>query len=315
MTEGRSRPLIKIVGFTLLFAAIFIVGMGLRTRDMHPYLAINTVTFFYERANYLHEHGAYRKTDDLTSAGRVVEEDYPPLLAYAAVASYRVASSFYRFDFATAIAYFPVLCYLLIFLVGSYMTARLFTLETGALFAALFSILPASVRLTSVGYYPSECLGVFFFFACFYYLILSADKTQYLWFAILSATLLALTWQLFIAFFLIILVLIPVECRSLRRLAELAILLTAPLVLAHIISRYLIGIEYSPFAVIRETVGAFYLAGQEAYKIALGRSDLRPMKLNMFLGNYGWLCLILIPFGFLQASRRLGEARYRTVFI
>src|SRR3989338_9024824 len=123
MTEGRSRPLIKIVGFTLLFAAIFIVGMGLRTRNTHPYLAINTVTFFYERANYLHEHGhTYRKTDDLTSAGRVVEEDYPPFLAYAAVASYRVASLFYQVDFATAIAYFPVVCYIIIFLFGSYIT-------------------------------------------------------------------------------------------------------------------------------------------------------------------------------------------------
>ena len=66
---------------------------------------------------------------------------------------------------------------------------------------------------------------------------------------------------------------------------------------------------------MRETVGGLHLTGTEAYKIALDRSDLKPMKLNTFLGNYGWLCLILLPFGFLQAGRRLGEARYRTVFI
>ena len=305
---NKLKPII----FILLLAVIFMIGINLRTRYTHRYMVINTVSFFYKRALYLSEKSSYLKEDRLGLAGQIDKEDYPPFLAYFAVASYNLTKWMHRLNFSDYIARLPLLLYCLIFLSGFHLLKKLFSLETGLVFAGLCSIMPVAVRMTVTGYYTSEALGILLTLLSLYFLIESERKYYFTYWTILSSTLLVLTWQLFVLFFVIVLGRLIVNIKSLSQFKRYLLILCVPFLLSHIISIYIIKINYSPFYILREIyLGCIYSKTQD-YAIALYRAKLKPLDFQLFMRNFGYFGAIFLPFGLIECLKNIKKGQYYT---
>ncbi len=248
----RHKVSLQMVVFVLIAASILMIGLDLRVRYAHNHMTINTVSFFYKRALHLYENGTYLKEDALSLAPQIDKEDYPPFLAYFAVTSYRLTAWLHGLSFNNFISYLPLLLYCLIFFLGFYIMKKLFGLESGLMFICLYSIMLVSVKSTAVGYYTPEALGIFFTLMSLYFFIKSEEKYYFTYLTIISATLLALTYQLFVVFFVVVLARLIIKIRSAACLKRCLLILCVPLILGHIISVYLIKIDYSPFYILRE---------------------------------------------------------------
>lgn len=304
--KDNLRPLIFILALTV----IFMLGIDLRARYTHSQMSINTVSFFYKRALYLYREGSYLPKSHSDLTGYIGREDYPPFLAYFAVGSYNLTNWIHGLSFYQYIAYLPLLLYCLIFLSGIYIITKLFSPQVALIFACLYALMPVAVRMTVIGYYTPEALGVMLTLLSLYFLIESERRFYFTYWAIICSTLLILTWQLFIVFFVIVLVRLAIHFRSPSQLKRHLLILSAPFLLAHLISIYIIKIDYSPLYILKEIYLGFIYSKTEDYAIALYRAKLRPLNFRLYLDNFGYFGVIFLPFGILECLKNIKEGKY-----
>ena len=307
-----KQSILKLIILVLSVVIIFMIGINLRVKYSHRHLNINTVSFFYKRALSLYQQGSYLKEDRLSSAGQIDKEDYPPFLAYVTAAGYSLTQWMHRLTFVDFVAYTPLLIYCLLFFCGFYIMDKLFSLESAVAFAVLCSIMPVAVTATRIGYYTTEALGIFLTLLSLYWLIKSERKYYFTYLTILSATLLVLTWQLFIVFFVIVLGCLVINIRSIADMRRYLLIICLPLILGHIVSIHIIKIDYSPFYILREMYLGIIYSKSEDYAIALYRGKLKPLRFRVFLTNFGYFGAIFLPFGLIECLENIKKGQYYT---
>ena len=242
--------------------------LGLYLRVIIPYdtLTANTVAFYYSRAEYLENKGSYIKYDDKTFADYNYKENYPPFPAYIAVPIYKIIKPF-GMDFQKFIAYFPVLIYLLTFFVGFLVMKKLYSQEAGLIFSIILSITPVAIRSTTKTYYTEEALGILLIIASMFYISKLKKFDINFFLSIIFLTALSLTWQVFllVQFMLGILFIISIKNKKLSMMYGLLALL--PFVVGHILSVYIIGLDYSPIYIVNESLITLRDSNKELFKI------------------------------------------------
>ena len=294
-----------------MLLVLIATGINLRTEAAHKYMTINTATFFFERASYLEKNGRYPTVDETSFAPLTRAEDYPPGLAYAAVTAYRVTKPFHKYNFYEFAAIFPVGMYIVILLAGYWCITKMYSRPAGLIFAALFTILPAAVKLTSALYFTSESVGIFLFLISTFFVIkIEEQPLLYTALSIISVTFFVLTYQLFIPF-LIVIAIVTVT-RSERKNLALAYIsvLILPLIIGHLISREVVGIDYSPFNVFRELFIGISESKTEHYKMAMGRTKLKPLDLAGYERNFSWIIIPLLFAGLIACIRKIKTTAY-----
>lgn len=305
----------KFLAIKLIVLFIFlIIGIYLRIRIPHETLTANTVAFYFSRAEYFENTGEYLKEDTTTFAGQPYKENYPPFPAYFAVPLYKLAKIFGA-DFNSYISYFPVLIYLMIFAVGFFIVKDLFSFDAAVIFSILLSITPVAIRATQKNYYTEEALGILFIICSIYYVCKSKRFDFNFFMAAIFLTLLSLTWQVFLLLFFAvgILALINIKNKGLLRIYSLLILL--PFLIGHLTSVYLMGIDYSPIYMIKESYITIKEGHKDYFRIAFNRNDLETPGTKNIGSEFGSLPSLLIIIGFITLTFKLKENRSRFLLI
>jgi len=313
----KNQPTIKTIIFVLLVSSCFILGLQLRTRYVHKHMTLNTVSYFYRRARHLFEYGTYLKEDNLVLAGLIEKENYPPFPAYFTVTLYYLSRWAHGMDFKDFTAIVPVIMYVFTFAFGMWMIRKLYSGVCQLLFAAFLSFSLIGNRLLMIGYYTSECFGVFFMLTSLYFLIRWEETEKFLYrlAAILSLTLLILSWQLFVVFYFIVFILFVIRLRSPKHLRNYVFILCIPYLLSHFLSIFVIKINYSPVYIFKEMVIGITSSKTPEYAVAFYRNKLFPLTLRTYLMNYGWVGLVLPVFGVIACLRKIREPRYHIPLI
>ncbi len=301
----------KVIALKFLIVLIFLfVGLYLRTQVPHNTMTANTVAFYFSRAEYLEQTGAYLKEDNTTFAGYSYRENYPPFPAYLSVPTYKVVKIF-GVNFNDYISYFPVLLYLVIFFAGFFAVKTLFNLDSAMFFSILFAITPVAIRVTNKNYYTEEALGILFMICSVYFVC----KTKKFDFNFAMATfflaLLALTWQVFLLVFFAIGLLAFFSFRNKRIMLAHYCLIILPLILGHIASVYIIGIDYSPISMIEESLITLQEGHEEYFKVAFNRRDLETPGYQNIKNEFGVFTSIMVLAGFAALSFNFKEQKNR----
>jgi len=302
----------------LILLGILASGIYIHVRSPQPYLISNTASFFYNRARLLNQDGYFPKTDEWNFAPEVWVQNYPFLTEYVAVYFYKLASVFSNTDFFDFMMRFPFFMYILIIIVGFVLLRDIYDDRVALLFGLFFTISYAGLWVTRIGYFTEESLGVFLIITTVYFLIKASSRhIIYKIFAVISLTLLYLTWQPPIIYFSIgILVILLTSLRNPSKVFWYLIFIFLPLILGHFISRYLIGIHYSPIDIFKETYISITQGSQEYFKIAFSRSRLSPVDLAGFIKRFCYYPgLLFLSIGSVFTLNRFKDIKYKIPFI
>lgn len=303
----KTKPI-----YYLLLLLILVIGIYIRTDDISDVMTYNTVTFFYSRARDLHTDNQYPLEDKLNYAPETFKEDYPPLPAYFSVMLYRISDLFLDISFYNFIMFFPVLMYIILFISGLFIVNNLYNKATGFFFAALLTITPATALLTKKGYYTEEALGVLLILLFFFFLIKSEKKNKYIYLAITALTLLSLTWQTFIFIQLGLLVYLLIRRKKIKKYLLILIL---PLLLGHVISVNMIGLDYSPIYVLKETYIGYKYDSTEDFSIAFHRGKLKSMDIQRYIKEFSYACTIFLIIGLFACLKNIRKPEYNILLI
>ncbi|MBI2637918.1 MAG: glycosyltransferase family 39 protein, partial [Candidatus Sungbacteria bacterium] len=303
----KNTPFGNFAFFALLFV-VFLLGANARESGANMRVEYNTVaSYYFDKSSRLFADGELPAVDKWDFAPLQHEENAPPLLAYLTVWSYKVFSIFSGNSFEEFVYGFPVLIYGLWLLALAFIFSDLFNRWIAFAGALLFSFMSVSIELTRRGLYFEETVGNLFLFLSIYFIykIFSEPRTARSWSAgaILAITALALSWQQFPVFYgvaVIAFLLIPDRSDQKRLFVRWSLVLVVPLFLGHAIARYLVGTDYSPFAMIRELMLGFQMYGDPDLTLAMRRGDWADLTWRGFYRYFGWLGLVLIAAGFLS---------------
>lgn len=299
------------VSVLLLF---LLLGLYLRIRIPYDTLTANTVAFYYSRAEYLENKGSYIKYDDKTFADYKYKENYPPFPAYITVPIYKIVKPF-GIDFKRFIAYFPVLIYLVTFFAGFLVMKNLYSQEAGLIFSIILSVTPVAIRSTTKTYYTEEALGMLLIILSLYYIIKSKKFDYNFFLAAIFLTMLSLTWQVFLLVQSMVGILFILSIRNKKLSMMYGALALAPFVIGHILSVYIIGLDYSPIHIVNESLITLRDSDKELFKIAFSRLDLgTPGALHIF-NEFGYLISFLILIGFLHLLFNFKEQKNKALLI
>ncbi|MCG2718344.1 MAG: hypothetical protein L6408_05860 [Nanoarchaeota archaeon] len=301
----------KITYYLLLILILF-AGIYIRTDDSFNVMTGNTITFFYARARDLHITNQYPVEDKLNYAPEVFKEDYPPLPAYFTVSLYRISNLFLNTSFYDFILFFPIFMYVILFILGFFIIGNLYNKTAGFFFSALLTIMPAANLLTRKGYYTEEALGVFLILLFFFFFIKSEKKRKYIYPAIIALTLLTLTWQIFILIQLGVLIYFIIYKKGISRYLLILIL---PLLIGHIISVNIIGIDYSPVYMFKETYMGYKYESTEDFQIAFHRGKLKSMDISRYTEEYSYFGLIFFMLGLFVCAKNFKKPKYSILLI
>lgn len=304
--------------FYILFYALLIIflliGIDLRTRNIPDEITINTVSFFYTRTKDLYYDGVYPIKDSKSLYPLTYKENYPPFLSLFTVGLYKIIELF-NVNLHYFIVIFPVLMYIFLFFFGFFMLSQLYNKITGLFFIILLTIMPVVNKLTVKGYYTEEALGVLLILITIFSIIKSEENIYYIFLTITALTLLALTWQVFIFLLTGILLLLIIKINSKKHLIKYLITLILPIFLAHIISVFLIGIDYSPIDMFKESYLGITKSDTTNFKIALDRGKLRPMDFNSYVEEYSYFGVIFLIFGSFICLKNIKKPKYYVIFL
>lgn len=307
----KISPLLSIILCDFILLSLVVIGLDTRTKHTHKYMYVNTASFFYSRAHQLYEKGTYPKRDTTCFAPTVHAENYPPGLAYAGFIGYHLSRWIHRYNFFEFAVVFPVVMYLVILFAGYRMMARLYSRVAGLIFAALFTIMPAANKLTSPCYFTSESVGVLLFLLSIYFIIKIGDKPAlYASLAVVSMSCFMLTWQLFLPILIITLIVTLTHLKSKTLIMSYAAVIIVPFIIGHVISKIFIGIDYSPFYVLKELIIGIKEGGTEAYSVAMRRAKLKPMGFEEYLKNFTWFAVPLLLVGLGVCIRFIKKVKY-----
>lgn len=302
-----------VLKLTVLFIFL-VIGLFIRLKVPHETLTGNTVAFYFSRAEHLERTGEYLKEDTTTFAGHPYKENYPPFPAYFAVPLYKLAKIF-GVDFSLYISYFPVIIYLMILVGGFFIVKDFFGFDSAVIFSILLSITPVAIRATQKNYYTEEALGIFFIICSIYYVCKSKQFDFNFYMAAFFLTLLALTWQVFLLLFFAVGILALINFRNKRLLLTYSLLIFLPFLIGHITSVYLIGIDYSPIYMIKESYITIKEGHEDYFKIAFNRNDLETPGTKNVAKEFGYLPTLLIMMGFITLTFKLKYNKNRFLLI
>lgn len=308
-----NRKFFKISGIIAIIS-FFILGLYLRTSMTSDILTGNTVAFYYSRAAYLEKTGSYLKDDNKTFALYPYKENYPPFPALAAIPLYSLIKPF-GITFDAFIAYFPVILYLSIFIIGFLIMKSLYDFEAGLFFSIIFSIVPAAINSTIKTYYTEEALGALLLILSAYYIAKSEKVNGKFFLASIFLTLLALTWQVFVMFYFAIILYAILNIKNRKKFFAVLLVVISSLVFAHIISVWIIGIDYSPFQIMRESLITVREGNQPYFKIAFDRTDLNTRGVDNLFNEFGYVASILIFLGLLEQIFNFKENKNKFLLI
>ncbi len=301
----------KIISYLVLLL-ILSAGVYIRTHNLSNIMSDNTVDFYYARARDLQANNQYPLEDRLSYAPEVLKEDYPPFSAYFSVGMYRIIEPFFNISFYDFIMLFPVLVYIIMLILGFFIMNNLYGRNTGFFFAALLTIMPAAGFLTRKGNYTEEPLGVLLILLFFFFFIKSEKNKWHAFFAIVTLTTLELTWQIFH------LVLGGViACLIIRRknVKTYLLILILPLLLGHVISVYLIGLDYSPVYMLKEAYIGYKYEHTEDFQIALHRDKHVPMDIQWYIQEYSYLATVFLVLGLFVCFRNLRRVEFGVLLV
>jgi len=303
----------QLILFLILFF-ILLFGFYLRVKDVPDKIAINTVSYYYKLSMDLKNENQYPLDYSEGLYPVKYKENSPPFLALFTFFLYKLSSPLH-IDFYYFIIYFPLLMYLSLFIFGFIFVANLYNKTAGLFFVVLLSIAHLSVKLTVKGYYTEETLGVLLILFSIFFLIKSEKNSNYVFLAILALTLLQLTWQVFIFVLMGVLILLVIKIKSKKHLIKYLAILILPLLLAHMISIYFIGIDYSPISMFKESYLGVRESNTEDFKIAFDRVKLQPMELESFIESYSHIGAVFLIFGLFICLKNIKQSKYHTILI
>lgn len=289
---------------------IILIGILIRVHGVSDFHTSNTVAFNYERAKYIVETGTYKKYDSLSYSPETFKEDYPPFTYLFSTLIY--LPFLLLIDHYIFITYYPIIMYVLICISGYYIFKNLFNNRVGLFFCGLFSILPVTSFLTKKGFYTQESTGILLILLFVYFFIKSLDIYKYKWITIFILTFLTITWQSFlILLFGVIIFAIFYQ----KNFIYILLLILIPFLLGHIIAFNLIGIEYSPINVLKETYIGYQNKDTENFKIALHRGKLRSYTVDKYIMHFTILSIILPIFGLYHCFINRKNSKYLFILI
>lgn len=299
---------------TSILLIFLLLGLFLRVNVPYDTLTGVTVAFYFSRADYLEANGKYLKEDSRTLAPYVYKENYPPLPAYIAVPVYKIVKPF-GIDFIKFVAYFPLLIYVVTFFAGFVLVKRLYNHDAGLFFSMLLAVTPVAVKSTIKTYYTEEALGILFILFSIYYLIKSEKFDSNFFLAVLFLTLLSLTWQVFLLVDFIIGIVLLLNLKNKKLLAVYSLSILLPLIIGHIASVYIIGLDYSPIYMIKESLITVKEGNEDYFKIAFDRNDLQTPGIKHFFNEFSYFPSFLILAGFVHLLFNFKEAKSKVLVI
>lgn len=306
-----AKKIFKILVVFSILSGFIISGIYLRILKPDRYAAkvYNVNAYYYYRSQHLNDFGRLPKKDIWSFAPEVFPENIPPLLAYANVGLYKIVKIFKpEIDFYDFAMFFPPIIFVFWAVFGFFIISRFFkSYSVGLFFAGLLVVMPLSFNLTGYGQYTEEGLGVFLFFFSLMFLIEFAEnkKPFYFWLALFLLTGFYLTWQQFPIFvaglFIFSFIQVVGAGESRRRIAVYYLsLIVLPLIFGHLLSFYLINIDYSPILMIYEAWLGVKNMGGEAIRTAMYRQDWRNFYLVEFIRLISFAGWVLAGAGFLK---------------
>lgn len=317
MNERMNSKIIKLA----VLLTFFFIGVCIRNLRNSGELVNNLSAFYYARTNFLVQNNAYPIHDTNGFAPTVYIENYPPFLSYFTYFIYLLVKIFTEINIYTFVVYYPLIVFALIFVSGFFITKKIFNLNVAIFFTGFLSLTPLSISLTRPTLYTEESLGVLLFLTTFYFLIKSKENCKNLLLAIASLTLLSLTWQMFLFFDILLLLLIFFNLKKFNLVKKYLLILVLPILMAHFISIYIIGIKYSPIGIFYETYLTFKLKNDLNYNIVFSpiftnyRADLTNITFQNFIDSYSPLSLILFPLGMFISLINFRKDSYRITLL
>lgn len=296
----------------MLFLFILCTGVYIRTNEVSNVMILNTAAFFYARARDLQTSNQYPLEDKLNYAPETFREDYPPFPAYFCVGLYKITNKFLDVSLYDFIMLFPVLMYIILSITGYLITGNLYGKIAGFFFTALLTIMPLAGVLTKKGYYTEESIGFFLILLFFFFFIKSEKKRMYAYLAIVSLTLLSLTWQIFIwALVGVVAYLLAHRKKAINCL----LILTLPLLFGHIISVNLIGLDYSPIYMFKEAYIGYKYESTEDFQIAFDRWRHKPIDFQRYVKDYSYFGMVFLALGLFVCIKNLKKPEYSILLI
>lgn len=308
MENNVNRKPWQLIGVMLILSVLFWIGADLRESRANNSIPANTVfSYYFDKSQRLIRDGTFPMADTRGFAPSIHKENAPPFLAYFTAALYKPISLLINTDFYRFAHVFPLFIFGFWLISIFFIFWDLFDLKVALAGSAIFSFLPIAIELTAKGRYVQELLGTLLMFWGVYILIkLSQEKIErkkiWILVGILVVTALVLTWQQFPFFYaaavllsLLWLVIKPLHAKPVI-LAWLYVLVP-PLFLGEIISRLLIGIQYSPFAMFWEFLYAFWHHYDPDLLLAMRRNDWANLNVSRFYNYFGWLGFIFTALG------------------
>ncbi len=204
-----------LVIFFILF--FFIIGILLRTNKSEILSAkysistSNLSSYYYSLTKKYCEEGKFLEKDSLRNYGVNFEENSPPLLHFFSCKTYFIFNVLFRLDLDVYLIYLPLFIYMLWYFIGIIFNKYYFKNNISQiLFSSIFSLLPISVELTSLGNYTEEFLGAFFLFLFLISLLifLKNNKKSSFILASLFLAFLSLIWQQFVFIYILLFILV-----------------------------------------------------------------------------------------------------------
>ncbi len=311
MEKGRFREIkgffhkvFKKQGLVLLVALILGIGFYFRSSNIIYEPVLNTVSsYYFDKSQRLVTDGYFPKEDIWDFAPSVRKENAPPFLAYFTRSFYKIYQLVGGLNLEDFVKIFPLAMYGLWSLSLFFVFYDLWGTAVAIYTLAIFSFLPVSVSLTTMGYFE-ETVGTWLIFLGVYFLIKVAAKpdiNRFFAASLLVNTALVLAWQQFPVFYIssvpLFIFWILSGNLSKKNAVLLLFFLLSPLLLAEVLSRVLIGIDYSPLAMIKEYIYAFWHRSDPDLISAMSRSDWANISFSRFWSYFGLSGLFLIFWG------------------
>jgi len=305
----KVNKLLLIILVSCILAAGVFIRIKNRVDSSYFVAGNNLIAYYYDISNKLYTYGNLQKVDTQRLAPLHIAENAPPFLAFMTVYSYKIirnilpSISFIDFAF-----YLPVIIYVIWALVGSVIVYSIFRAGWSMiLFLVVISFVPVSIELTRYGRYTEEFIGAFLVFCFFgFYLIWFLKQKKIFWYvSLLFLIFIELTWQQFHLVLGIILAgsILLWERRVFYQTLKLVIFS----LLGSQIVCWVLGSNYSPFAMLYEFYyGARYFSNKDL-SIAMRRTDWRHLGLKEAILFFGYAGVII---GFFTASRLIRLAIY-----
>lgn len=311
MIEGFKKTLTSNILFLILVMGVFWVGADLREFGAESSIGYNTVfSFYFDKSSRLLQDGRFLAIDQWGLAPAFHEENTPPLLAYITVGMYKMFNFFHPSPFEAFVDIFPILIYGLWFLSIILVFSDFYNRWAGLAMGTVLSFLPVSIELTRRGSYFEEVVGNWFLFLSIYFLIkiiLGRNQRQWFWLVggVITITGLTLSWQQFPVFYGVALlaILLSMNIKSVdfhKRLAQWVIALGLPLLLGHVIASILVGNDYSPLLVLKESAIGLWQHNDPDLLLSMQRADWANAGWRHLYRYFGLLGIVLIVMGFLN---------------